>query len=193
MDIGIISDIHGDIEALEEVIDRLDNIHEVDHVLCAGDLIGRGPEEDRVVEMIRARSIPTVCGNHDEFVHGLMRHNRDYLKNLPVDWQGEYDGVRIFMCHGKPGSNAWGLYRDHASDTLLNMMLNSLQADVLITGHTHLPLYVRVNNGCVINPGSVYTFKSMRSTSHTYGVLHLDNLSFDLYDVTKEPLQPLSL
>lgn len=193
MDIGVISDIHGDIKALETVIDRLDNIHRVSHILCAGDLIGRGSEEDRVVDIIRERDIPTVCGNHDEFVHGLSRENREFLKMLPVDWEGEFDGAGVFMCHGKPGSNSWGLYRDHASDTLLGMMLTSLQVDVLITGHTHMPLYVRVKEGCVINPGSIYTFKSARTTSHTYGVLHLPDLTFDLYDVKREPVQPLPL
>ena len=52
----------------------------------------------------------------------------------------------------------WGLYRDHVSDTLLNMMLASLRVDILVTGHTHMPLYVRVKNGVVVNSGSLYTF-----------------------------------
>ena len=47
MDIGIISDIHGDYRALELTLNRLDNHHRVAHILCAGDLVGRGPEQDR--------------------------------------------------------------------------------------------------------------------------------------------------
>jgi predicted phosphodiesterase len=95
------------------------------------------------------------------------------------------------MCHGKPGNNIWGLYRDHVSNTLLNMMLGSLETDVLIVGHTHVPMFIRVANGCVINPGSLYTFNSMRVTSHTYGILHLPDLNFDLYDLTTEAIKPL--
>jgi len=193
MDIGIISDIHGDCETLERVLYQLDHHHNVEHIVCAGDLVGRGPEENRVVDIIRQRNIPTVCGNHDECVTGLSKENLHYLNNLPVDWEGEYDKVRLFMCHGKPGSNAWGLYRDHASDTLLNMMLTSLQTDVLITGHTHVPMYVRVENGCVINPGSLYTFKSARHTSRTYGVLHTEDLSFELFDARREMVSQVSL
>jgi len=193
MDIGVISDLHGDRKALETVLDRFDNYHQVQHILCAGDLIGRGPEENRVVDLLRERQIPTVCGNHDESTGHLSKFNRAFLKHLPLDWEGEFDGRHIFMCHGKPGSNMWGLYRDHASDTLLNMMLGSLDVDVLITGHTHVPMYARVENGCVVNPGSIYTFKSARYSSHTYGVLHLDDLSFDLYDVLKEPETPVAL
>jgi predicted phosphodiesterase len=66
------------------------------------------------------------------------------------------------------------------------MMLVSPNVDVLITGHTHMPLYVRVKRGCVVNPGSLYTFHNVRSTSHTYGVLHLPEMTFDLYDITAE-------
>jgi putative phosphoesterase len=189
MDIGIISDIHGDYRALERVLDRLDNHHRVKQILCAGDLVGRGPEQDRVVQIIRERRIPTVRGNHDEWFYDMSPENSAFLKNLPLDWRGDFDGVSVFMCHGKPGNNLWGLYRDHISDTLLNMMLASLRVEVLITGHTHVPLYAKVKQGCVVNPGSVYTFKSVRASSHTYGILHLPQLTFDLYDLTA----PLSM
>ena len=187
MNIGIISDIHGDYAALETVLDRFDNIHQVSHILCAGDLVGRGPEPERVVQAVRERDIPTVRGNHDEWSYGMSLESKQYLKTLPLDWRGRFDGLSVFMCHGKPGNNLWGLYRDHISDTLQNMMLGSLGANVLITGHTHMPLYVRVKQGCVINPGSLYTFNNVRPTSHTYGVLQLPDLNFELYDLTTAP------
>ena len=76
----------------------------------------------------------------------------------------------------------WGMYRDHVSGTYLTMVLNSLKCDVLITGHTHVPLYLRGKAGCILNPGSLYTFESARATSHTYGVLNLPDLSFELFD-----------
>ncbi|MBI1257062.1 MAG: YfcE family phosphodiesterase [Chloroflexi bacterium] len=186
MNVGILSDVHGDYAALEIALDRLDTYHQVDEILCAGDLVGRGPQPDKVVQLIRERGIPTVRGNHDEWSYGLSQENKAYLKDLPLEWRDEIGGRTLFMCHGKPGNNLWGLYRDHISNTLLNMMLESLGADVLITGHTHVPLYVRVKRGCVINPGSLYTFHNVRSTSHTYGVLHLPDMTFDLYDITAE-------
>lgn len=186
MDVGIISDVHGDYTTLETALERLDNYHNVDQVLCAGDLVGRGPQPEKVVQLIREREIVTVRGNHDDWNYGLSAENKAYLKDLPLEWRGEIGGRSIFMCHGKPGNNLWGLYRDHISNTLLNMMLVSLNVDVLITGHTHVPLYVRVKRGCVVNPGSLYTFHNVRSTSHTYGVLHLPEMTFDLYDITAE-------
>lgn len=187
MDIGIISDIHGDADALDLAIDRLDHFHRVDYILCAGDLVGRGPDPDRVVRLVRERGIPTVRGNHDEWQYPLSADNAKYLRALPLEWRGLIGGVNLYMCHGKPGNNLWGLYRDHISDTLLNMMLKSLNAEVMITGHTHLPFYARVDQGCVVNSGSIYTFDTTRATSHTYGVLHLADLSFDVFDLTTAP------
>ncbi len=193
MNIGVISDIHSDINALDTVLERLDKVHQVDMILCAGDIIGRGPSPDEVVTRIRERGIPTVKGNHDEWAANLSPENAAFLKQLPVDWQAEIDGQRIFMCHGKPGNNLWGMYRDHLSSTYVNLMLHDLGADIMITGHTHMPLYMRVEQGVLINPGSLYTFDSVRTTSHTYGVLHLPQTTFDLYDVLTETVEPLPL
>jgi putative phosphoesterase len=171
----------------------LDNVHQVDHLLCAGDLVGRGPEPERVVQIIRERGIPTVRGNHDEWSYGMSQESKQYLKGLPLDWRGTLDGYSVFMCHGKPGNNLWGLYRDHISDTLLNMMLASLGVDILVTGHTHMPLYARVRQGVVVNPGSLYTFNNVRASSHTYGVLSLPDMNFDLFDLTREPGEQVRL
>lgn len=123
----------------------------------------------------------------------MSPESKTYLKGLPLDWRGTLGGINVYMCHGKPGNNLWGLYRDHISDTLLNMMLVSLRANVLITGHTHMPLYARVANGCVINPGSLYTFDNARPSSHTYGLLSLPDMTFDLFDVMMAPGEAIRL
>lgn len=193
MKIGVIADVHADYAALTTSLDRLDHQHHVDHIVCAGDLVGRGPRPEEVVQLMRKRGIPCVKGNHDEWASGVSAESARFLASLPMDWQQTYGSTRLYMCHGKPGSNIWGLYRDHVSDTLLNMMLGSLKADVLIVGHTHVPMCIRVANGVVINPGSLYTVDSVRSTSHTYGVLNLPDLTFDLYDVTAERMEPVAL
>lgn len=190
MQIGIISDVHADYDTLEDVLARFEKHHNVDQVLCAGDLVGRGPEPDRVVDLIRAHGIPVARGNHDEWVYGIRQDNWQYLQELPLDWQGEMAGTTIYMCHGKPGNNMWGMYRDHLSETYLKMVLNSLKADVLITGHTHLPLHISTREGCLVNPGSLYTFPCARSTSHTYGVLSLPDQTFRVYDANASCGEP---
>lgn len=193
MQIGIISDVHGDLHALETTLHKLKHIHRVSHILCAGDLIGRGPEQNRVVDVLRQTDIIAVRGNHDEYFSGVSKENASYLKGLPLDWQGTFGGIRLFMCHGKPGNNMWGMYRDHLSSTYLNMVLTSLKADILITGHTHMPLFMRVKNGCLLNAGSLYTFASTRNSSQTYGVLSLPDITFTVYDACAPDVLPLEL
>lgn len=181
MKVGILSDVHGDYGALETTLTKLKQEHQVSRILCAGDLVGRGPEQNRVVDCIRTNEIITVRGNHDEWFYGISDENTAYLKNLPVDWEGKVGDRRVFMCHGKPGNNMWGMYRDHLSETYLSMVLKSLKTDVLVTGHTHMPLYMRVDEGVLINPGSLYTFDSSRQTSRTYGVLDTHTFDFNIY------------
>jgi hypothetical protein len=52
-------------------------------------------------------------------------------------------------------------------------------------------MFIKVARGCVINPGSLYTFNSTRTTSHTYGVLHLPEMNFELFDLTTDPIHPV--
>ncbi|MEL7432518.1 MAG: metallophosphoesterase family protein [Chloroflexota bacterium] len=66
------------------------------------------------------------------------------------------------------------------------MVLKSLKVDILVTGHTHMPLYMRVNHGVLINPGSIYTFNSSRETSQTYGVLDTKTLAFNVFYTDEE-------
>jgi putative phosphoesterase len=194
MRIGIISDVHGDYDTLITTLDRLHQHHQVTHILCAGDLVGRGPEQNRVVEVIRYHNIITVRGNHDDWgVTGISSENANYLKGLPIDWRGNLNGISVFMCHGKPGNNNWGMYRDHLSTTYLAMVMASLKVDVLVTGHTHVPLYMRVRGSILVNPGSLYTFESSRETSATYGVLTLADLTFEVFDARAPHITPIAI
>jgi predicted phosphodiesterase len=64
MRLGIISDIHGNLEALRQVLADIDQ-SELNGVACLGDNIGYGPEPDEVVKLIRKRNIPSIMGNHE--------------------------------------------------------------------------------------------------------------------------------
>lgn len=182
MKVGMISDVHGDYGTLEKTIKKMQMEHHVSRILCAGDVVGRGPKPNEVIDCLRRNDVISVRGNHDEFFYGISEENVAYLKNLLIDWKNKIGGLNVFMCHGKPGNNMWGMYRDHLSETYLKMVLRSLKVDVLVTGHTHLPLYMQVEEGVLVNPGSLYTFSSSRQTSKTYAVLDLESLNFEVFD-----------
>ena len=64
---------------------------------------------------------------------------------------------------------------------------------MLVTGHTHMPLFMRVDEGILVNPGSLYTFESSRQTSRTYGVLDLDRHKFKVFDASAEQVLPAEI
>ncbi len=65
MKIAIISDIHGNLEALTEALAYLDT-HPVDRLHCLGDIIGYGANPNECCELIRRHNAVSVLGNHDE-------------------------------------------------------------------------------------------------------------------------------
>ena len=71
MKIAVISDIHGNLEALNAVLAKIDAL-DVRSIYCLGDIVGYGPNPNECVELIRSRNIPSVVGNHDKAVTGEL-------------------------------------------------------------------------------------------------------------------------
>jgi len=115
---GIITDVHGNVLALEAILARLHEVG-VDRLVSLGDLVGYGAEPDEVVTRVRGLVDESVLGNHDAVVTGRMRfqfardegrrmvdHVRRSLSRESIDWlrarpfvHGEGEAV---YCHGAP-------------------------------------------------------------------------------------------
>jgi putative phosphoesterase len=159
MRIGVLSDVHGNLHALEAVLRVLDR-EGVDRIVCAGDLVGYGPRPNECVARIAALDPPAVvvAGNHDLMAVGrlptldlgplprqtleftwevLDRDARRYLEALPET--ETLDGVVI--AHGSLESAAEYVH-DPESATGQLRRLSELHpsAGILILGHTHRPL-----------------------------------------------------
>jgi predicted phosphodiesterase len=115
---GIISDIHGNIEALTESLKAL-QAEGVDRYICLGDVVGYGANPEECVRAVRACAEVCIVGNHDAAVAGRMdysyyydaaRHALDWcrskvspetitwLKSLPY----KHTADNIDFCHGSP-------------------------------------------------------------------------------------------
>lgn len=191
MKIGIISDIHGNIYALMRVLEDLDD-QKVDTIICLGDLVGYGPHPNEVVSMIRRKNIICIKGNYDASVvdgaytyirdtainsfslpwtvEELRAENRYYLDNLPTNITLEFNGKRIKFVHGS--NNSINEYLLEDSDNTINVM-NSLEEDVLVCAHTHIPSIKEYNNKLFVNDGSVGKPK-IGSPDSTYCILDID-------------------
>jgi len=152
MKIAVISDIHGNYEALKAVIADIEK-SAIDCIICLGDLVGYGPDSDKVVEYIRNNNIPCVLGNHDlasfdEKVFALFskdaadsilltnkqisQRSLEFIKNLPKCIIRD----NALFVHGCP-PNLVLEYISELSDDKLISIFNELKQDMVFLGHTH--------------------------------------------------------
>ncbi len=146
----VLSDIHGNWEALEAVLRECQDAY--DRVLCCGDLVGYGADPNRVVEWVRDNAKVVVRGNHDKACSGLddlewfnpvaraaaewtanalTPGNLAYLRALP---KGPVTVDNFQILHGSP------LDEDDYLVTAFSVqqIRSYLEKQVSIFGHTHL-------------------------------------------------------
>ncbi len=86
MRVGIISDIHSNIEALTEVVRALEKLG-LDHVICLGDVVGYGASVNECCDLVRRTAEVTLLGNHDAAVAGRMDYSFYYdAARHALDW-----------------------------------------------------------------------------------------------------------
>jgi predicted phosphodiesterase len=108
--IGIISDLHCDVQALETALKELRG---VDQVICAGDLNLQYRFSNEISELMQRYRIPVVRGNHDTAIlssAGLMLRNSgqikpenlSHLRQMPLMLEWPIEGKRVMMMHTSP-------------------------------------------------------------------------------------------
>jgi putative phosphoesterase len=161
MRLGLISDVHGTVEAMNLAIAAL--VPQVDEILLAGDVMHEYRWCNEVVETARELRLRYVLGNHELSILSplgeraragptVRASNVAFLRTVPTRLDVELGGKRLTMVHATP----WAPYTDylHPRSPLLARCADP-GVDILVTGHTHVPLAVRVGPTLVVNPGSL--------------------------------------
>ncbi|MBD1380387.1 metallophosphoesterase family protein [Metabacillus arenae] len=114
--IAVISDIHGNVPALEAV---LQDIHRrgIQEIFCLGDLVGKGPESKRAIHLIQKSCTVVVKGNWDDFITKetefdairwhqaqLTKEDNAYLMSLPFQVEFMMSGKKVRLFHASPFS-----------------------------------------------------------------------------------------
>jgi len=194
MKIGVISDIHGHARELEGAIELLVD-RKVDKILCAGDVVEKGYDDEECVRIMRDALIPCVRGNHDDNLIAIAEEYgedvvepfvREYLEGLPRSLAYEYDGKRIILAHGIPGSNRTYFFEDRAPKRF-KKWARDRHTDFVILGHTHQYMAVQYKDMVVLNPGSVSC--SRTRDTYTCGVLDLAEETFDVLSLIDGALE----
>ena len=167
----LISDIHSNLEALEEVL----NHASFDEVLFMGDLVDYGPNPFEVFEILQYVRAKRVLGNHDAAAafktdcrSSSVMHEASVVTRERITWrqmpakplevlgkagkelQIDYGGVNVRAFHAAPDDR---LYRYITKEEAAQMDVKG--ADLVVLGHTHVPYEVKRQGVWVVNPGSV--------------------------------------
>jgi putative phosphoesterase len=171
MRIAVVSDIHGNLPALEAVLADLEEVRP-DLVLHGGDLALGGPHPVEVVDRIRELGWPSVLGNTDEalatdpralkqrsvFVALAAARTVEMLGRERVAWLAarpmEQRAEAIALVHALPG-DCWGVARHDASDDELRTAYRPLGVPTAVYGHIHHPFVRSLAGLTVVNSGSV--------------------------------------
>ena len=160
---GVITDIHGNFEALTAALDFLDRAG-VDRIVCCGDVVGYNADGDRCAEALRSRGVDTIAGNHDliatgrldtkrcwyKAAHALERTrqelsdaSRRFLESLPATRR--YEG-RLMLIHGGLDDPTRYL---RSAEIVKEDALRLAERDPAIRycmfGHTHDPIIYRIH------------------------------------------------
>ncbi|MDY6788477.1 MAG: metallophosphoesterase family protein [Candidatus Nanohaloarchaea archaeon] len=176
MNLAVISDIHSNIEALNEVLKDLEG-RELEGYICAGDLVGYYFHPNEVVETIRELDAVCVKGNHDNSAvqdvspmrmnsmagqairwnkNHLSDENQEFLEGLPLRREERLGGKKVFLAHGSPVSPLKEYVKPrYVDESFLDRCFHNDWPDILIMGHTHIPFEKKIGNTLVMNPGSV--------------------------------------
>ncbi len=199
--IAVISDIHGNLPALQAV---KKDMPKVEAVLCAGDLVGYYPYPNEVVEEIKKMKAWCIRGNHDravvkkdhfnfnpsakkavEWTIDHMKYdNLQYLANLRDNLILTVHGKRVALHHGAPFDEDFYLMPTNLDEDLLKYD----DADVLILGHTHIPVIVDYGDKAIINPGAVGQPRDGNPKA-SYALMDLKKWEFEIrrveYDIAE--------
>ena len=171
MRVLVVSDVHGNLAALEAVL-----AEPYDLVLCLGDLVGFGPDPGVCVRRLREIALVVVQGDYDRAVaeslpwperdaldrlahattgftgRQLATSEREYLSAFPRWAITDAPGVRCLLVHGTPADALYGTLSPEPRDWWPD--LAGATADVVLVGQTHRQFNVAMGPTRVVSPGS---------------------------------------
>lgn len=179
MRLAILSDVHGNLPALEAVLADLQQ-HDVDGIVVAGDLVGGGPQPEETTHLLRSLDSLMIRGNADTYLvrydagdvpddwrtshqwapmrwqyHHLDQDTLAFITSLPEQRGIEIAGAApIRVVHGSPRDPSESIYPDR-DPAILDLALAQVSESVLVCGHTHEPWHRELDGRLALNPGAV--------------------------------------
>lgn len=177
--IAIISDIHGNYEALTSVLKDIEN-RNIKTIYCLGDIVAKGVHPSECLTLIKEKCQVILRGNCEEILLGsienctglererriwnqsmLTEEEKTFLLNLPYCYEFHMSGSLIRMFHSHPEEIIKMIANIDNIEEKKKLFMPSINtistdiADIIIYGHLHLPYLDKIYNRTIINVGSV--------------------------------------
>jgi diadenosine tetraphosphatase ApaH/serine/threonine PP2A family protein phosphatase len=153
MRIAVLSDIHGNLQALEAVLDEVER-EDVHEIWCLGDVVGYGADPNDCCARIRQQADLVLCGNHDMAVTGELsleefsrgaaiaaRWTQDVLDPKHASWlrrrRPSEEARDIGLYHASPRDPVWEYV---LSSLLAELCFDAMAQRVALVGHSHVAL-----------------------------------------------------
>ncbi len=178
MKLAVLSDVHGNEEALAAVLDDIE-VRRVDLVICLGDVVDPLPGSRATLETLKDLAVPILRGNHEDYVINafeqpthpvstevnfkpvrLVAQTFDKnliktMKHFPLTLNlNDTRAGEILFCHASPRSNLQGWRLGNVSPEL-GVELDREPADTIVCGHWHDPRVDDWNHKRLVQVGSV--------------------------------------
>lgn len=169
--IAIISDIHGNMPALRAVLEDIEK-KDISKIICLGDLVGKGPEPDKVIDVIREKTIAVTMGNWDQTMASdcesrlldwtrekIGKERLNYLGSLPNYVEFYMSGKLVRLFHAAPEDVFFRTYIESPVEDRLKLFEATptidKKSDIVGYGDIHGAHITYVEKRTVFNVGSV--------------------------------------
>ena len=182
MKIAVISDIHGNMEALDAVTKNIES-EGCEKIFVLGDYAMAGPEPSAVIDWFMLKkdnpNYTMIQGNTDlmladysEEVYQNVKEKapvmaealkndfwltnpvqKNFLKKLPAQESVEIEGIKFLLVHGSPRRNNEDILPDYTLEQV-EQIVRGVEEDIVLCGHTHMPCGFQ-GKKTVVNVGSV--------------------------------------
>lgn len=200
--IAIISDIHGNLEALKAVLKDIKR-NKIKRIYCLGDIISKGINSSACLDLIKENCEVIIKGNCDSYYSSsfsfdkicnrqkeriiwnkslLTNDQQEYLINLPFCYEFYMSGSLIRLFHASPDKIDELITNLDSFERKKSMFLPSSNtisqniADVVIYGHIHIQHLERLYNRTIVNAGSV---------GNPLDIVRNDNFDADVMETTR--------
>lgn len=182
---AIFTDIHANLEALDAVLEKIDELAKekpIDHIWFLGDLVGYGPNPNECIDKLRKRTDIMIAGNHDWAAVGkidledfsaaarisaewtaeqLTEENKNFLANLPE----RIEMGECTLVHGSPYGPLWEYL---TSEVLAERSFQHFSSRFCFVGHTHVPVIFQQPDAIANAPTLPLVEEVRNGTAHTH-------------------------